>query len=177
MTKEVFDPNVVFSKMGRCLVAAQRIEFVTGEILKFLIEFDKDLFGLTSAEFLQLASHSNNSKMTLGSIFRLLKLNPSLVIEEELNEYLKRRNILVHNFFTDYLHTRSISQSKKAEKFCDEFLNKSRKMESFFQGFLDFLMLPPIPEDEEPYVEESLMTDNFYYFISHFTKYYPGETI
>lgn len=177
MEAKVVDINLVFSKIGRALVAAQRIELVTGEILIFLAEHDKDLFNLTSEEFLKLAGRTQKSKITLGNIFRLLKLNPDLVIEEELNSYLEKRNILVHDFFTDYLHTRSLKQAKMAERFCDYFLEHSIRMESFFKGFLNFILLPPIPEDEKPYVDESLMTEDFYYFISHFIKYHPSEVI
>ena len=177
MKQKIIDVNLVFSKIGRALIAAQRTELITSEILRFLAENDRDLFNLTSEEFLKLAGKTQKTKMTLGTIFKLLKLNPSLVIEEELNSYLEKRNILVHNFFNDYLHTRNVQQAKKAEKFCDDFLQHSMRMESFFKGFLNFISLPPIPEDEEPYVEESLMTEDFYYFISHFTKYHPGEEI
>ncbi|PKB15111.1 hypothetical protein [Flavobacterium sp. 5] len=177
MNKKTVDVNLVFSKIGRCLVAAQRIELASGEILKFLAEYDKDLYNLTSEEFLKLAGKTQKTKMTLGNIFKLLKLNPNLVIEEELNSYLQKRNMLVHNFLTDYLHTVNVKQAKKAEYFCDDFLKHSALMESFFKGFLNFILLPPIPEDEEPYVEESLMTEDFYYFISHFIKYHPGEEI
>lgn len=177
MNKSKIDPDKVFSKMGRALLAAQRVEFITGNILNYLAEFDEDLHNLTSEEFLKLTGRSKKNKITLGHIFKLLKLNPGLVIEEELNDYLKKRNLLVHNFFTEVLHTVNRSKEKKACDFCDDFMNHSARMESFFKGFLNFLALPPIPEDEEPYIEESLMGPDFNYFISHFMKYYPTEEV
>ncbi len=177
MNNTKINPDKVFSKMGRALLAAQRVEFITGNILNYLAEFDEDLHNLTSEEFMKLAGRSKKKKITLGHIFKLLKLNPGLVIEQELNDYLKKRNLLVHNFFTKFLHTVNRTQERKACDFCDDFINHSARMESFFKGFLNFLLLPPIPEDEEPYIEESLMGPDFDYFISHFIKYFPTEEI
>ena len=177
MNRESYDENVVYNKMGRALLAAQRTEFLTGEILKLLAEFDEELYQLTSKEFLKLSGKTVSTKMTLGNIFKLLKLNPSLVIEEELNSYLDKRNTLVHNFFTDFLHSRNKTQAIKAAKFCDDFLEHSKRMESFFRGFTNFLALPRFTEGDEPYIDESLMGEDFEYFISHFTKFYPAEEI
>lgn len=177
MKDQNYNSDLVFSKMGRALLAAQRIEFLAGEILKFLAEFDEELYHLTSDEFLKLSGKTIKIKMTLGHIFKLLKLNPGLVIEEELNSYLEKRNVLIHDFFSVYLHTRSRTQATKAENFCNDFLEHSSRMESFFKGFLNFLALPKFSEDDEPYIDESLMGKDFEYFISHFTKYYPVEEI
>ena len=33
------------------LVSAQRVEFVTGQLLELLAEFDKDIYGVTTSDF------------------------------------------------------------------------------------------------------------------------------
>ena len=99
MTKEHF----VYSRIGMAIVSAQRVEFIAGKILNHLIEFDHDFDGITSDEFLKKTAESRNGKRTLGTIFHFLKLNPKLVIEEELDGYLKKRNLLAHGFWTTYL--------------------------------------------------------------------------
>ena len=95
MTKHDF----VYSRIGMALISAQRVEFLTSRLLNLLTEFDKDVYGITTSEFLEKSSKSSKAYKTLGTIFNLLKLNPKLVIEDELNDYLKKRNLFVHNFF------------------------------------------------------------------------------
>ena len=107
----------------------------------------------------------------MGSIFKLLKLNPNLVIVEELDNYLKKRNILVHHFFTNYLDKKALKHAQRAAKFCDDYLKDSARMESFFQGFLNYLQLPWTKEGEEQIIAYELMDDDFPYFISHFIKH------
>lgn len=129
------------------LISAQRVEFLTGELLKHLEEFDKEIYGVTSVEFLSQSAKSKNAIKTLGAIFKLLKLNPEWIIETELNEYLKARNILVHSFWENFLHTMSEEQANKAVYFCNNFGSMSVKVESYFRGFLYLLALRHV-EDE-----------------------------
>lgn len=77
--------------------------------------------------------------MTLGHLFKILKLNPDLVISEQLSSFLVKRNLLVHDFFEEYLYAVNIKQQEKVILFCDNFLNESQTIEKFFRGFLSFL--------------------------------------
>lgn len=94
MSREDF----MYSRIGMALVSAQRVEFLTGQLLEVLAEFDKDVYGITTSEFLEKSSKSKSAFKTLGGIFSLLKLNSTLVIEDELDDYLKKRNLFVHKF-------------------------------------------------------------------------------
>ena len=71
MTKEEF----VYSRIGMAMISAQRVEYLTGELLNLLIEFDKDVYRITTTEFLEISPKSNTACKTLGNIFKLLKLN------------------------------------------------------------------------------------------------------
>jgi len=129
--------NYVYSRIGMALISAQRVEFITHSLVEHLAEFDKDLFGLTTDEFLEDSKKSRNSRnQTLGMIFKRLKLNPTLVLNDELDEYLKLRNILIHNFWKDYLNSKSNDQIKKIIDYCYNFGKFSERLESFFRGFI-----------------------------------------
>lgn len=131
----------VFQRIGMALVSAQRVEFITRELVNNLIEFDKSLYELTSDEFLGTTSKSQLlRKQTLGQVFRLLKLNPTLVIEDELNSYLATRNLFVHGFWESYLKPYSNEQKQNAIGFCNEFGKSSMRLERFFKGLLFLLM-------------------------------------
>lgn len=134
------DEAYVYARIGMALVSAQRVEFVTGQLLELLAEFDKDIYGITTSDFLNHKDLKKRNK-TLGQIFKLLKLNPKLVIETVLDEYRDKRNLLVHNFWGSYLNTKSLEQARVAVEFCYEFGMLSNALESFFKGFLYFLSL------------------------------------
>lgn len=131
MNKEEF----VYSRIGMALISAQRVEFITKTLLEHLIQFDKKIYNITSEEFLVQSTKSKKAIKTLGSIFKLLKLNTELIIEEELDDYLKKRNLFVHCFWEKYLNTKSDDQMQKAIDFCNDFGNHSDKISTFFQGF------------------------------------------
>ena len=135
MTKEDF----VYSRIGMALISAQRVEFVTGKLLENLVDFNDAYSMLTTNEFLEKAAKSKSGKRTLGTIFTLLKLNPKLIIEDELDSYLKKRNLLVHNFWNNILDSKS--DGKDAVEFCYDFGKHSEKIESFFKGFIYLLSL------------------------------------
>lgn len=137
----MIDKNLVYTRIGMALVSAQRVEFITNQLVSHLSEFDKDIYGITGEEFLAASPKANLARATLGNIFKLLKLNSNLAIEEELNEYLSTRNLLVHRFWEHYLDRISIAQMRKAIDFCYDFGKQSEKLESFFKGFLFFLAL------------------------------------
>jgi hypothetical protein len=145
---EIMTPEeYVFSRIGMALISAQRVEFITGELVKYLIDFDEDLYGITTPEFLSNSPSAQQlRKQTLGQIFKLLKLNPKWVITDVLDDYLKKRNILAHTFWKDYLHSKTDVQCKLAVEFCNDFGKASTKLESFFKGFIFFLSLKHVKD-------------------------------
>ena len=159
MTKEDF----VYSRIGMALVSAQRVEFIAGKILNHIIKFDKDFVGITSDEFLKKTAESKNGKKTLGTIFHLLKLNPKLVIEEELDKYLKKRNLLAHGFWTTYLGAGM--DGKDAVDFCYDFGRHSERVERFFKGFLFFLASHYVKDFDSIEPSIKVMRPDFDYFM------------
>lgn len=160
MTKNDF----VYSRIGMALISAQRVEFVTSKLLENLVEFSDAYSMLTTVEFLEKTANSKNGKRTLGSIFTLLKLNPKLVIEEELDDYLKKRNLLVHNFWNNILNSKS--DEKKAVKFCYDFGKHSERIERFFKGFVYLLSLRHVKLVENLTPEIRKWDSDFEYFMS-----------
>lgn len=159
MTKEDF----VYSRIGMALISVQRVEYVTGQILEYLSEYDKSLYGITTDEFLKQVAKSKNGKRTLGAIFKLLKLNPKLVIEEELDSYLKKRNVFVHQFWGKILNE---TDGKEGVDFCYDFGRQSNKIESFFKGLLYFLALNHVKDRGHLDSEIKKWDKDFEYFIS-----------
>ena len=45
------DEAYVYARIGMALVSVQRVEFVTGQLLELLAEFDKDIYGVTTSDF------------------------------------------------------------------------------------------------------------------------------
>ncbi|RZJ74315.1 MAG: hypothetical protein EOO47_21350, partial [Flavobacterium sp.] len=159
MSKE----NFVYSRIGMALISAQRVEFIANELLNYLIEFDRDLYGITSTEFLEKVAKPKNGHKTLGSIFTLLKLNPKLVIEDELDTYLKKRNRLAHSFWSNFLQKQS--DGKDGVDFCYDFGLNSNRIESFFKGFTYFLALRHVKDRDHLDPRLKLWSDDFDYFI------------
>lgn len=137
LTKE----DIVYSKIGAALISAQRVEFVAGQLLELLEEHGQ-IYGIMTEDFTNSSEKSKKlRKKTLGQIFRFLKLNPKLVIADELDEYARLRNILAHKFFQTHLNTKSDEQMWRVMEFCYAFGRFSNRMEKFFKGFLYFLAL------------------------------------
>lgn len=160
------DEDYVYSRIGMALISAQRVEFITGKLLEILVEFDKTVYGITTAEFLEHSSKSKKAVKTLGSIFKLLKLNPKLVIENELNAYLKQRNLFVHQFWAIFLNAKSVEQATNAVVFCYEFGQFSDKIMSFFKGFIFFLALRHVKDRDHMDPDLKLWDKDFNYFMS-----------
>ncbi|EQB90579.1 hypothetical protein [Elizabethkingia anophelis] len=160
--------DFVFSRIGMALVSVQRVEFITGKLLEYLVEYDCITSDITSSEFLEKAAKSKSGKRTLGNIFNLLKLNTELVIEEELDDYLKKRNILAHSFWSIYLQ--SDSDGKAAVEFCYDLGKNSEKIESFFKGFVYFLALKLVKEKDALDVEMKQWEKDFNYFMDSLTN-------
>jgi hypothetical protein len=156
----------VYTKVGMALISAQRVESITKDVLNHLKEFDKDVYGITTNDFLNNSEKSKKARLMLGEIFKQLKLNPKLVIENELDIYLKKRNLLVHNFYTEYLISISDKQVNDALEFCDDFGRNSMKIEAFFRGFIFFLALRHVPDRYSVNEELKLWENDFDYFIT-----------
>lgn len=157
--------NLVYSRIGMALISAQRVEYLTGLLLEYLIEFDKTFHDITSEEFYDASKKSKNTRRMLGEIFGLLKLNPQFSLEDEMNEYLKQRNLLVHGFWKTYLNTKSEAQAKTAIDFCNSFGKLSNHLESFFKGFLYFLALRHVKDRDHLDADMKKWDDDFDYFM------------
>lgn len=155
--------DLVYSKIGMALISAQRVEFITGKLVGYLTEFNQSFATITTEEFLAQTAKSKNGKRTLGTIFNLLKLNPKLVIEKELDTYLKKRNILAHNFWQTFLQ--KDSDDKETIAFCYDFGRHSERIESFFKGFIYFLSLKLVKDANYLDAEIKKWNDDFDYFI------------
>jgi hypothetical protein len=131
---------------------------------------DKDVYNLTTAEFLEQSAKSKRAHRTLGAIFRLHKLNPTLVIEDELDQYLLKRNVFVHKFWKAYLPNKKGETTKKAIEFCYDFGKHSDRLSSFFKGFLYFLALHHVNDRSQLEPEISQWADDFEYFTTSLKK-------
>ena len=162
--------DYVFSRIGMALISSQRVEFITGQLLEVLEIFDGGGFQITTSEFLDRTAKSKKTIKTLGTIFNLLKLNPKFVIEEELNDYLKKRNLLVHNFWFTHMQIQTDKQAKVIVDFCYDFGRHSERIESFFKGFVYFLSLRYVKDRDhlEPGMKE--WSDDFEYFMRSLDK-------
>ena len=156
----------VFERIGMALVSAQRVEIMTGKLLEHLYEFREHLSPFTSDEFLANTKNGIKARKTLGEIFKILKLNSQWVLEDELNEYLKKRNLFVHGFWMSHLQSKSKESTDKAVEFCNEFGLQSNKIESFFKGFMYFLALRDVQYVDKLDPVFKLMEKDFQYFLS-----------
>src|SRR5581483_2773047 len=165
--EKMMNEAFVYSRIGMALISAQRVEYITGELLKHLIEFDQTLYGLTTVEFLNTTPSAEKlRRQTLGQTFNYLKLNPALVQADELESYLTKRNILAHSFWKDYLYTYSAEQAKAAVDFCQDFGEASTKLESFFRGFIYLLALRHVKDRDHLSPQFKVWDADFDYFIS-----------
>lgn len=161
LTKE----DIVYSKIGAALISAQRVEFVAGQLLELLEEHGQ-IYGIMTEDFTNSSEKSKKlRKKTLGQIFRFLKLNPKLVIADELDEYARLRNILAHKFFQTHLNTKSDEQMWRAMEFCYAFGRFSNRMEKFFKGFLYFLALRHVKDMYHLPSEMQSLRSSFEYFM------------
>jgi hypothetical protein len=161
MTPEVY----LYSRIGMALVSAQRVEFIAGELLQHLTEFDSTVYGISSAEFLSNSDKAKKSRKTLGAIFKLLNLSPTGSIEEELNQYVQMRNDLVHHFWKEQLQKKSNEQMTSATTFLQEFGNRSEELEQYFKGFVYFLALRHVIDVSELDPKFKEWKDEFKFFL------------
>ena len=160
------DEDYVYSRIGMALISSQRLEFITGHLLEHLIEFDKDIYGITTEEFFQQSSKSKQVVRTLGNIFKFLKLNPKLVIANELDEYLEKRNVFIHRFWEKYLFSKTEENAMAAVDFCYDFGRSSDRITDFFKGFLFFLALRHVKDRNHLDKDMKFWDKDFEYFLS-----------
>jgi hypothetical protein len=171
--ENLFSASQVYERIGMALVSAQRVEFLTSKILEYLVDFSEDYKVITSTEFLDNSANAKKARKTLGQVFALLKLNPHWVIEDELNAYLKKRNLLVHEFWQTHLNSTSQKHSRDAIAFCNEFGTMSENVERFFKGFLFFLALRYVEDRDHLDSEIKKWGDDFEYFITALKNKHP----
>lgn len=162
---KIIRDEYVYSRIGMALMSAQRVEFITGQLLQYLIEFDKVFYGITSDEFFNASKKSKNARMMLGQIFGLLKLNPQFSLTDEMDDYLKQRNLLVHGFWKEYLHSYSEEQKESAIQFCNALGKASEQLESFFKGFMYFLALRHVKDRDQLDAQLRKWDNDFIYFM------------
>lgn len=156
----------VYSRIGMALVSAQRVEYLTGSLVNFLIEFNEDFRGLATADFLDKSEKFKaRRKPTLGTIFNQLTLTPKLILADDLDEYVEKRNILVHKLWKEYMFSRSDEQIEKIIGFCNNFGRLSEHLEKFFKGFIYFIKLRYAPADLELDDPNEKWSKEFDYFI------------
>ncbi|MCU0421658.1 MAG: hypothetical protein MUC81_02515 [Bacteroidia bacterium] len=165
-TIEDLNQQTVYQRIGMALVCAQRVEFITESLISLLVVYDEIMFEITGAEFFSNSSKATKSRKMLGNIFQLLKLTPGITIEEMLNDYLKRRNQLVHGFWRDHLNSKLKKTMKSAIKFCDEFMDMSDNLESYFKGFMYFLELRHTQDSKRLSATAKQWENDFVYFVS-----------
>jgi len=156
------------------LVSVQRVEKVCKNLITCLILVDEEINAVSSKEFVKKSPNLDKlAKYTLGNLFRLLNLNQNIGLENEFAEYLKMRNLFIHNFNSEYLNEYSEEQKKKAIDFCYEIGKYSEKMESYFKGLTYLLALTYIKDkskidpifkkwetDYNLYIKERNVVDN-----------------
>ena len=129
------------------LVSVQRVEKVCKNLITCLILVDKEINAMSSKKFVEKSPNLDKlAKYTLGNLFRLLNLNQNIGLEKEFGQYLKMRNLFIHNFNSEYLNEYSEEQKKRAIDFCFEIGKYSVKMESYFKGLTYLLALTYIKD-------------------------------
>ncbi|WP_421875982.1 hypothetical protein [Marinoscillum sp.] len=127
--------------IGASVLAAHRIEFLTqGLVAHFKnLPEHKQFKNLNPRVFLDdTESNKKLRRQTLGQIFRILsEESSSLTLIDELDKYLQKRNLLIHDFWrTYYRNNNDYLISSEPVEFCKTFLEHSAKLEDFFKGLL-----------------------------------------
>jgi hypothetical protein len=163
--------DFVYSRIGMALISTQRVEFITEKLLEVLGLYDSTIYSITTEEFLKFSKKSKNGVKTLGVIFKLLKLNPNIVIEKELDDYLKKRNLFIHKFWRVYLNSNTESQAKKAVDFCYDFGKHSQRIERFFKGLTYQLAINSKVKFEAAHKEPEIS------FATEFNKWFENTIV
>ena len=93
-----------------------------------------------------------------------------MVIDDELDEYARLRNILIHIFLQTHLSTKSDEQMWRVMQFCYAFGRLSNRVEKFFGGFLYFLALRHVKDMHQLPKEIQNLRDSFEYFMKSLDK-------
>ena len=157
--------------IGNALISGQRVEFLTHGIISHFKDLnqDKEFKNLTPRMFLDNTNEAQKTrKQTLGQIFRILKQNDSLAIVESLNDYLLKRNLLVHGLWREYFRDNYKSdEHSNGIQFCKDFIDKSAKMENFYKGLL-YAMVKHVSSISQVEIPQSLgkFENKYSYFIN-----------
>lgn len=159
-----------YTWIGAALLATQRVEFLTHGIVSHFkdIQSEKKFNKLTPKIFLNDTKENRKiRKQTLGQIFQVLKYESRLSITENLNDFLEKRNILVHELWRQYYKVNTDrSMEKEIIEFCKILIADSSKMERFYKGFL-YAMAKNIAEKNMLEIPEEIrkMESEHIYFI------------
>ena len=161
----------VYARIGMALVSAQRVEYLTRSLVTFLIDFNSDFKYITTEDFLdESRKFIKLKKPTLGNIFNQLQTTPKLVLTDDLDTYLTKRNILVHHLWKDYMFERTSGQAEAVTEFCNEFGKLSDNLEKFYKGFIYFLKLRYKPSLETIDTDKDIWANELEYFLQAITR-------
>ncbi|TWI85858.1 hypothetical protein IQ13_1027 [Lacibacter cauensis] len=155
-----------YHAIGKALISAQRVEHMTKALVSFLIEFNDDFKGFNTKDFLdESRKFKKLKKPTLGTVFNQLKLNPKLVLVNDLDVYVQMRNEFIHSFWEKYMFSKDIVQAKIILEFCTQFGMMSNTLERFFKGFIYLLKLRYMTALEDVDSDKDKWSDEFEYFL------------
>jgi len=133
------------SLIGSALISCQKVEFMTYGLISHFknIQHEKKFRKLSPQVFLDDSAESKEiRKHTLGQLFKLLKDKNVAYIHDRLDDYLTKRNILIHELLREfYKDNNNEINDSRVKEFCIEIIETSNKLEKFFKGFLYQLTL------------------------------------
>ena len=131
--------DILYTLCGVTMIQIQKSEFsmlgMVSLMKENLLKTDKSFKNLNPTRFLSdLPSDRKYRRQTLGQIIGFLKINLKIFNPDSLDEYLKKRNDFIHNFWNDYLKNKN--DKITAIRFVISVLKDSMKWESIFKGFI-----------------------------------------
>lgn len=127
--------------IGATLLEMQRFEFfVHGLVAHFkTLQNHKRFKGLNAEIFLSDSEiNKKKRKQTLGQIFGVLKIDLSLFYTNELDDYLNNRNILIHDFWRDFVRTDRYEE-KRVLSFLNNLNNSTEEWIKVFRGLMSMM--------------------------------------
>lgn len=129
----------LFSLIGICLIASQRMEFLIQGVVSLYggIDKNKQFKNISPQAFLEDSEEGKKlRKKTLGQLIDKTK-EFEIIDSIRLDNYVKLRNLIVHNLWRDELNGKI--QNKNLEKciqLCNNFIIESTEIENIFKGFM-----------------------------------------
>ena len=93
-----------------------------------------------------------------------------MIIEDKLDSYLKKKKLLIHNFWNNILHSKS--DGKEAVEFCYDLGRHSEKLKVFFKCYVYLLSLRIVNMVENLNSEMRMWDKDFEYFMKSLQKKY-----